>query len=66
VQTILNRCAGNANRLALLLMGAEAWRMRDLVTLAAVVALGPLAVALALASWPCRRGAVMEAILVRA
>lgn len=66
VQTILNRCSGNANRLALLLMGAEAWRMRDLVTLAAVVALGPLAVALALASWPCRRGAVMEAILVRA
>jgi hypothetical protein len=46
-------------------MGAEAWRMRDLATLAAVMALGPVAVALALASWPCRRGAVMEAILVR-
>ena len=65
VQTILNRWAGNANRLSLLLMGAEAWRMRDLVTLAAVMAIGPVAVALALVSWPCRRGAVMEAILVR-
>lgn len=65
VQTILNRWAGNANRLSLLLMGAEAWRIRDLVTLAAVMAIGPVAVALALVSWPCRRGAVMEAILVR-
>ncbi len=65
VQTILNRWAGNANRLSLLLMGAEAWRMRDLVTLAAVMAIGPVAVALALVSWPCRRGAVMEAILAR-
>lgn len=65
VQTILNRCAGDANHLSLLLMGASAWRMRDLLTLAAVVALGPVAVALALVSWACRRGAVMEAILVR-
>jgi len=65
VQTILNRCAGNANRLSLLLMGAEPWRMRDLLTVVAVAVLGPVAVALAVASWPCRQGAVMEAVLVR-
>jgi len=65
VQTILNRCAGNANRLTLLLMGAEQWRGRDVLTLAAVAVLGPLAVAIAVVSWACRRGAVMEATLVR-
>lgn len=65
VQTILNRCAGNANRLTLLLMGAERWRIGDVPTLLAVAVIGPVAVLLAAASWACRRGAVMEANLVR-
>lgn len=65
VQTILNRWAGNANRLTLLLMGAQRWRGGDALTLVAVAVLGPLAVVLAVASWLGRRGAVMEATLVR-
>lgn len=65
VQTILNRCAGNSNRLTLLLMGATRWRISDIVTLLGVMLVGPLAVVLAAASWACGRGAVMEATLVR-
>jgi len=65
VQTILNRCAGNSNRLTLLLMGAERWRIGDILTLLGVAVIGPLALALAAMSWACGRGAVMEATLVR-
>lgn len=65
VQTILNRCGGNSNRLTLLLMGAEPWRARDAFTVLAVMLLGPVALGLAAVSWACGRGAVMEATLVR-
>jgi|694.fasta_scaffold29586_3 SAM-dependent methyltransferase len=66
VQTILNRCAGNSNRLTLLLMGAERWRASDIPMVLMVMLLGPLALVLAAVSWACGRGAVMEATLVRA
>jgi len=65
IQTLLNRCCGNRNRLTLLLMGMTPWRLQDLSTLCAVAFLGPLACLMAALSWPCGAGAIMEIVLVR-
>jgi len=63
VQSILNRQFGNCNRLTRLLMRAEPWRPKDLVTLALAALLTPVALGLSLASWACGRGAIMQAVL---
>ena len=63
VQSILNRAFGNRNRLTRLLMRAEPWRIRDLLTLILAGILTPLAFALSVASWICGRGAIMQAVL---
>ena len=65
IQTLLNRWCSNRNRLTLLLMGMAPWRFQDLSTLCAVAFLGPLACLLAVVSWACGAGAIMEAVLVR-
>lgn len=65
IQTILNRWGGNENRLTKLLMGIAPWRIKDVPTLFAVAILGPISLILALTSWACGAGAIMEATLVR-
>jgi SAM-dependent methyltransferase len=65
VQSILNVCCKNRNRLTSLLMRASSWRLSDLITIALAALLTPLAITLAMFSWLMGKGAIMESILVQ-
>jgi SAM-dependent methyltransferase len=64
IQTILNRWGSNENRLTKLLMGIVPWRFTDLLLVLAAIILCPFSITLAVISWGCRAGAIIEATLV--